>query len=100
MRNERSTHDDDGQSRSEPIDLACGGSCSSRSAHRSRRRRRACCSAPCAAARRSSSAAAQSPAALKPLEGDYVIPNFRFASGEALPELRLHFTTFGKAASR
>jgi homoserine O-acetyltransferase/O-succinyltransferase len=33
----------------------------------------------------------------KPLEGDYVIPNFRFASGEALPELRLHFTTIGKA---
>ena len=25
------------------------------------------------------------------------MPNFRFASGEALPELRLHFTTLGKA---
>jgi homoserine O-acetyltransferase len=34
---------------------------------------------------------------LRPLEGDYVIPNFRFASGEALPELRLHVTTLGKA---
>jgi len=33
----------------------------------------------------------------KPLEGDYVIPNFRFASGETLPELRLHFVTIGKA---
>jgi len=33
----------------------------------------------------------------KPVEGDYVIPNFHFASGEALPELRLHFTTIGKA---
>ncbi len=37
------------------------------------------------------------PAGLRSLEGDYVIPNFRFASGEALPELRLHFTTLGKA---
>jgi homoserine O-acetyltransferase len=37
------------------------------------------------------------PAGLRTLEGDYVIPNFRFASGEALPELRLHFTTLGKA---
>jgi homoserine O-acetyltransferase len=37
------------------------------------------------------------PAGLRPLEGDYVIPNFRFASGEALPELRLHVTTLGKA---
>jgi homoserine O-acetyltransferase len=26
-----------------------------------------------------------------------VIPNFRFASGETLPELRLHFTTLGSA---
>jgi homoserine O-acetyltransferase len=33
----------------------------------------------------------------KPVGGDYVIRNFRFASGEALPELRLHFTTIGKA---
>ncbi len=32
----------------------------------------------------------------KPTEGDYVIPNFRFASGEALPELRMHLTTLGK----
>jgi homoserine O-acetyltransferase/O-succinyltransferase len=41
----------------------------------------------------------QSPlaAGLRTLEGDYVLPNFRFASGEALPELRLHFTTLGKA---
>ena len=37
------------------------------------------------------------PGGLRTLEGDYVIPNFRFASGEALPELRLHFTTLGKA---
>jgi len=37
------------------------------------------------------------PAGLRTLDGDYVISNFRFASGEALPELRLHFTTLGKA---
>ena len=30
-----------------------------------------------------------------PVEGDYVIPNFRFASGETLPELRLHYTAIG-----
>ena len=28
-------------------------------------------------------------------EGDYVVRNFRFASGESLPELRLHYTTLG-----
>jgi len=37
------------------------------------------------------------PAGLRTLESDYVIPNFRFASGEALPELRLHVMTLGKA---
>ncbi len=31
----------------------------------------------------------------KPKEGNYVVPNFRFASGETLPELRLHYTTLG-----
>jgi homoserine O-acetyltransferase len=46
------------------------------------------------------SASAASPAAapeLRPLEGDYVIHDFHFASGETLPELRLHYTYFGKA---
>jgi homoserine O-acetyltransferase len=52
--------------------------------------------APCALRADPPSAAAPPPGP-KPLEGDYVIPNFRFASGEALPELRLHFTTIGKA---
>jgi homoserine O-acetyltransferase/O-succinyltransferase len=33
----------------------------------------------------------------RPLEGDYVIHDFRFASGETLPELRLHYTYLGKA---
>jgi homoserine O-acetyltransferase len=30
-----------------------------------------------------------------PVEGDYVIRDFRFASGEALPELRIHYRTIG-----
>jgi homoserine O-acetyltransferase len=31
-------------------------------------------------------------------EGDYVVKNFKFRSGESLPELRLHYTTLGKPA--
>jgi len=31
-------------------------------------------------------------------EGDYVVQNFKFRSGESLPELRLHYTTLGKPA--
>jgi homoserine O-acetyltransferase/O-succinyltransferase len=31
-----------------------------------------------------------------PVEGDYVVKDFRFASGETLPELRLHYRTFGR----
>jgi homoserine O-acetyltransferase len=31
-----------------------------------------------------------------PVEGDYVIHDFHFASGEVLPELRMHYTTLGK----
>jgi homoserine O-acetyltransferase len=31
-----------------------------------------------------------------PTEGDYVAHNFHFKSGETFPELRLHYTTFGK----
>jgi homoserine O-acetyltransferase len=30
-----------------------------------------------------------------PVEGDYVIRDFAFASGEVLPELKLHYTTIG-----
>jgi len=30
-----------------------------------------------------------------PVEGDHVIRNFRFTTGEALPELRLHYRTIG-----
>jgi len=29
-------------------------------------------------------------------EGDFVVKNFKFQSGETLPELRLHYTTLGK----
>jgi homoserine O-acetyltransferase/O-succinyltransferase len=31
-----------------------------------------------------------------PNEGDYTIPDFKFTSGEILPELRLHYRTLGK----
>jgi homoserine O-acetyltransferase/O-succinyltransferase len=31
-----------------------------------------------------------------PNEGDYTIHNFKFASGETLPELRIHYRTLGK----
>ena len=31
-------------------------------------------------------------------EGDFVVKNFQFRSGESLPELRLHYTTLGKPA--
>jgi homoserine O-acetyltransferase len=30
-----------------------------------------------------------------PVEGDYVVRDFAFASGEVLPELKLHYTTIG-----
>jgi len=31
-------------------------------------------------------------------EGDFVVKNFQFRSGESLPDLRLHYTTLGKPA--
>ena len=42
--------------------------------------------------------AQQPPSAAKPTptEGDYIAHDFHFKSGETLPELRLHYTTFGK----
>lgn len=30
-----------------------------------------------------------------PVEGDYILKDFRFASGETLPELRIHYRTLG-----
>jgi homoserine O-acetyltransferase len=50
----------------------------------------ACCVLLPAAAR---AEAARAPA---PVEGDFVVRDFRFASGESLPELRIHYRTFGK----
>jgi homoserine O-acetyltransferase len=32
----------------------------------------------------------------QPAEGDVILKNFRFTSGETLPELRLHYRTFGE----
>jgi homoserine O-acetyltransferase len=42
-------------------------------------------------------AQAQSPLP-KPKEGDYISRNFLFQSGETLPELRMHYATFGGPA--
>jgi homoserine O-acetyltransferase len=42
-------------------------------------------------------AQAQPAAAPQAVEGDFVIKNFQFASGETLPELRMHYRTFGTA---
>jgi homoserine O-acetyltransferase len=33
---------------------------------------------------------------VQPAQGDYVIRDFRFASGETLPELRIHYRTYGQ----
>ena len=54
--------------------------------------------AACSALMSTFTAAAADPAATipAPVEGDYVIRDFHFASGETLPELRLHYTTYGK----
>jgi homoserine O-acetyltransferase/O-succinyltransferase len=41
---------------------------------------------------------AQDAAKFHPTEGDFVVHNFKFRSGEQLPELRLHYTTFGQPA--
>jgi homoserine O-acetyltransferase len=39
---------------------------------------------------------AQAPSQYPVTEGDYVAQNFKFKSGEQLPELRLHYRTLGK----
>lgn len=43
-------------------------------------------------------ALAQSTIGLKPSERDYAVRDFRFTSGETLPELKLHYTTLGMPA--
>ena len=35
-------------------------------------------------------------AALAITEGDFLVRDFRFASAESLPELRIHYRTLGK----
>jgi len=35
---------------------------------------------------------------LTPAEGDFTLHNFQFASGQTLPEVRMHYYTFGKLA--
>ncbi len=47
---------------------------------------------------RESPAAGGQGAAPAPTEGDFVVKNFPFRSGESLAELRLHYTTLGKPA--
>jgi homoserine O-acetyltransferase/O-succinyltransferase len=49
-----------------------------------------------AAAVTASSLWAQQSAALATTEGDFVVHNFQFRSGESLPDVRLHYTTLGK----
>jgi len=51
-----------------------------------------CLSAACLAQQASSQPAAKP----VPTEGDYIAHNFHFKSGETLPELRLHYLTFGR----
>jgi homoserine O-acetyltransferase/O-succinyltransferase len=41
-------------------------------------------------------ARADEPQPVRPREGDFVIHGFHFVSGESLPELRLHYTVFGR----
>jgi homoserine O-acetyltransferase/O-succinyltransferase len=40
--------------------------------------------------------AAPAPQLTRPLEGDFVLHDFHFASGETLPEVRMHYTFFGR----
>jgi homoserine O-acetyltransferase len=35
----------------------------------------------------------------EPVEGDYIVNDFRFVTGETLPALRLHYTTIGSASN-
>src|SRR5579871_524106 len=44
----------------------------------------------------SSARATSAPEGVGGIDGNYVIQNFHFASGESLPELRMHYVTLGK----
>ncbi len=50
----------------------------------------------CIVAGSAQAAPVPAPALTRPLEGDYVLHDFHFASGETLPEVRMHYTFFGK----
>ncbi|KAF1022489.1 MAG: Homoserine O-acetyltransferase [Paracidovorax wautersii] len=50
----------------------------------------------CAAA--SVHAAEPTPAPTTPVQGDWIVKDFRFHDGQTLPELRLHYTTVGNPA--
>src|SRR5665213_850796 len=49
-----------------------------------------CSMAPCIVAQQN-----PSPAAVAPVEGDYVAHNFKFSDGQTLQDVRLHYTTMG-----
>jgi homoserine O-acetyltransferase/O-succinyltransferase len=50
----------------------------------------------CIVAGSASAAPAPAPALIRPLEGDFVLHDFHFVSGETLPEVRMHYTFFGR----
>ncbi len=54
-----------------------------------------CAAAACISLASRSAFADPAAGAAKLVEGNYVVPSFQFASGETLPELRLHYTTLG-----
>jgi homoserine O-acetyltransferase len=54
-----------------------------------------CAAAACVCLASGASRAAAPGDAFKSAEGEYVIPSFRFGSGEMLPELRLHYRVLG-----
>jgi homoserine O-acetyltransferase len=43
-----------------------------------------------------SQASEKAPTWPTPQEGDFIVHNFRFQSGEVMPEVRMHYTTLGK----
>ena len=49
----------------------------------------------CAASFALAAAAADYPA---PKEGSWIVRDFRFHTGEVLPELKVHYTTVGRAS--
>jgi homoserine O-acetyltransferase len=54
--------------------------------------------APNAFAAQPKPAAKPAPVAIAPREGDFVMKDFKFRSGESLPELKIHYLTLGRPA--